>query len=160
MTDKQIQEAAEKWYPVEYAGTWYIQLGEMYNDRNVLDADCVGYEQAKKNAELICEQHNQLSTSNVIEYLEQILNPKYQNDVFTWKQFIDALEGAKWMQSQSQWIPVDKRLPSYGELIVLQYPPEQKILPYVVVFDRDTPLFDGSEWFPVPPKADQPATCS
>lgn len=62
--------------------------------------------------------------------------------------------GANFVQSQSQWIPVYKRLPSYGELIVLQYPPEHKRLPYVVVFDRDTPLFDGSEWFPVPPKAE------
>lgn len=40
------------WHAVQYANNWWIQDSPMYNGKNIMDADEVGEEQAKTNAEL------------------------------------------------------------------------------------------------------------
>lgn len=42
-----------KWFAVDYAGFFSIQDGKGYTDKDLLDADAVGYEAAKHNAEHI-----------------------------------------------------------------------------------------------------------
>jgi hypothetical protein len=42
-----------KWHAVEYAGTYIIQDGDMYEDNNILDSDIYTEEVVKANAQLI-----------------------------------------------------------------------------------------------------------
>lgn len=49
----------KKYYAVEYAGFWRIQEGRRYNDLDILDAENVGAENAKNNAELIVKLLNE-----------------------------------------------------------------------------------------------------
>ena len=46
------KEKTQLWFPVEFAGYWNILDEPFYEANNMLDADYVGKEQAKKNAEL------------------------------------------------------------------------------------------------------------
>ena len=40
----------------------------------------------------------------------------------------------------------NKEKPSYGELIIIQHPPEQTRFPVVELYDKNTDWFDGSLW--------------
>ncbi len=72
------------WHVVEYAGRFEIQDGGMYGDNNLLDADMVGYDQAKANAEHICDLHNNQSeiSKAVNEKLKEV-NDYIEENLFT-----------------------------------------------------------------------------
>jgi len=42
-----------------------------------------------------------------------------------------------------KWVEFTEKKPNYGDLIVVQPPPEQLTNPYLTVFDRDTEWIDG-----------------
>ena len=50
---KRFKGTKGKWFAVEYAGTYMIQDGEMYEDNNILDSDIYTKEVVDANAQLI-----------------------------------------------------------------------------------------------------------
>lgn len=50
---KRFRGTKGKWFAVEYAGTYMIQDGEMYEDNNILDSDIYTKEVVDANAQLI-----------------------------------------------------------------------------------------------------------
>jgi len=52
---KDLKITKEKVYAVEYAGFIFIQVGKKYGDRNLLDFEQVGEEQATANAALFLD---------------------------------------------------------------------------------------------------------
>jgi hypothetical protein len=76
--------SAEVWHPVEYAGFWLIQDEPYYEGNDVLNAENVGSETAKYNAELAASAP-QLKEQNAA--LQAELNeakncPAMNNDLF------------------------------------------------------------------------------
>lgn len=47
-----------KYHAVEYSGYWYIQESPFYGEKNLLDAEDVGEEEAEKNAKQIADLLN------------------------------------------------------------------------------------------------------
>ncbi len=54
-------KSAEDWHVVEFAGYFCIMDEPYYEAKNMLDAEHVGYDQAKENAELLVRLHNQFA---------------------------------------------------------------------------------------------------
>ena len=49
-------------------------------------------------------------------------------------------------QKAWKWFNIDMVQPVYGEIIIIQFPPEQRLLPFICECDEDIEWFDGSYW--------------
>lgn len=41
------------------------------------------------------------------------------------------------------WIDFNDKKPNYGDLIILRFPPEARMIPVITIYDRDTMWLDG-----------------
>lgn len=71
-----IKPKIQKWHPVEMAGIWMLLNKPFYEGKDVLNADYVGEENARRNAELAAKAP-QLQAEN--KKLREIL---YQCEIF------------------------------------------------------------------------------
>lgn len=55
----------KQFYAVEYSGFWNIQTGPMYGDKNILDAESAGEDDAEKFATLIAKLLNEHYTEPI-----------------------------------------------------------------------------------------------
>jgi hypothetical protein len=58
LIETKLKMMKDKWHVVEFAGWFHIMDEPFYDAKDVLNAEDVGYEQAKYNADLLVNLHN------------------------------------------------------------------------------------------------------
>lgn len=80
-----------KIYAVDYAGHWNIQDGEMYGDKNILDAESVGKDTAEANAERLAKCWNM--HDELLQFAKE-MSRRYPNSPWIYKEANELIEKA------------------------------------------------------------------
>ena len=49
------------------------------------------------------------------------------------------------------WENFNEKLPTYGDLIILRFPPEARMQPIITIYDRETQWLDGCVYAVIEP---------